>query len=340
MQFALSRLFSRLYSIVTKMSKPLQTHLEQRLAESHTTEYSSGVDGCWLCGGASSVEFAPSRIPDDLTPALVNPSDSRYGFTARLLQCTDCGFIRAEKESAKALESLYQKLVDNEYHDTIARRRTFANILRRIRKLNPGAVNLLDIGAGTGIFCDQAERAGFRAVGVEPSAWAVAEGRRRYGITLHEGYFPHPDVVNRQFDVVTMCDVIEHVSQPVEILQAARRCVSPGGLLVVVTPDISSLAARVMGPRWWHLRPAHIGYFSRQTMEAALGAAGFTLERLESYTWWFPLGYLVKRLESYLPIGPASRFLAAQRWLAPLWQASIPLSLRDSHIYFARPTEV
>ncbi len=314
--------------------------LEHQLTGSRGGGYSREGFGCWLCGGASTDEFAPSRIPQDLGPDLVKITDARYGMTARLLRCGDCGFIYADLDSARSLESLYQHLVDDEYQESsIARRKSFATLLKQIRILRPTAVSLLDIGASIGAFCAEAEQTGFRVEGIEPSAWAVAEGRRRYGVTLHEGYFPHPAVEVKKFDVVTLCDVIEHVSRPMELLQAAHRCLTPGGLLVLVTPDISSLAARVMGHRWWHFRSAHIGYFSRQTMLAALESAGFQVEKIVPYTWWFPLGYVMKRLESYLPLGLVNRLMGANRLWAVILKGSVPVNLRDSYVYFAKTSE-
>ena len=294
---------------------------------------------CWLCGRSSSVEFAASSNLGELTPESVKITDSRYGRTARLLECLDCGFIRAETESARAIEPLYRELVDAEYQESAAsRRRAFAGLLRRIRALLPNARTLLDIGASTGAFCAEAEGAGFRAEGVEPSGWAVAEGHRRYGVTLHEGYFPHADLQARKFDVVTMLDVIEHVSRPVEVLRAAHACLAPGGLLLVVTPDIGSFVARKMGARWWHLRPAHIGYFSQGTMMAALGAAGFSLETVEPYTWWLPLSYLLERLGTYLPLGALNKLMRANKWMAWAGRTNIPVCLGDSRAYFAVAT--
>jgi hypothetical protein len=125
-----------------------------------------------------------------------------------------------------------------------------------------------------------------------------------------------------------------------ELLQAAHRCLTPGGLLVIVTPDISSLAARVMGHRWWHFRSAHIGYFSRQTMLAALESAGFQVEKIVPYTWWFPLGYVMKRLESYLPLGFVNRLMGANRLWVVILKGSVPVNLRDSYVYFAKTSEM
>src|SRR5205823_313421 len=117
------------------------------------------------------------------------------------------------------------------------------------------------------------------------------------------------------------------------MLAAARRCLSPDGLLMVVTPDIGSLAARLMKHRWWHFRPAHIGYFSRKTMRMALRQAGFTVECVQPYQWWFTIGYVLTRLQRYLPIGLLNRWCRTR--FEHLWDLPVPVNLRDSFIYFA-----
>jgi len=291
--------------------------------------------GCWLCGSQICVEFAPSRLPADLTPDLVKITDKCYGLTGRLLECKKCGFIFADTESVRAIEPLYAGLVDPDYQEsTASRRRAFSRIVARLRSLRPQARTLLDIGAGVGTLCMEANNAGFLTEGIEPSTWAVAEASKN-GIKLHEGYFPHPAVAEKKFDVVTVLDVIEHVSYPVELLKSCRKCLEQGGLLVVVTPDVRSVVARVLGRRWWHFRFAHIGYFSRGTMRAALGAAGFTVERVQPYTWRFTAPYIMERLEQYLPVGALNR-LIARTFPRRLGRLEFPLCLFDSYVYYAR----
>jgi HAD superfamily hydrolase (TIGR01549 family) len=314
-------------------------HLENQLGTCNGSSCADQLSTCWLCGSSALAEFAPSRIPENPTADLVKITDSQYGLTGRLLRCLNCGFIQADMESINAIEPLYRDLVDQEYEESaVARRKTFAQVLKRIRDLRPNSRTILDVGAGIGAFCLEAKRAGFEVEGVEPSAWAIVEGRKR-GITLHEGYFPHPDLEGRKFDVVALLDVIEHVSKPIELLKACHRCLAPGGLLVLVTPDVGSLTARTMGHRWWHFRFAHIGYFSRATLKAALGTAGFVLETREPYTWWFPLTYVLERLERYLPIRLVNRLLA-KKWMKPIARMQFPICLRDSYINYARTIEV
>ena len=65
---------------------------------------------------------------------------------------------------------------------------------------------------------------------------------------------------------MTLVDVIEHVADPLALLRGARDYVAPGGLVLLVTPDVDSVAARLFGKRWWHLRLAHVGYFNRRSL--------------------------------------------------------------------------
>jgi hypothetical protein len=81
-------------------------------------------------------------------------------------------------------------------------------------------------------------------------------------------------------------------------------------MLVLVTPDIHSRAARLAGRRWWHLRPAHLAFFSRRSIDALLRRAGLSIVAERRYAWTFSAHYLLSRkpaLQAYLKnVGPAS----------------------------------
>ena len=179
---------------------------------------------------------------------------------------------------------------------------------------------MLDIGAGSGIFVEQALRLGYDAEGVEPSEWLVNRSRER-GLPVHRGVLPL-EAVTAPFDVVTLIDVIEHVTDPVRLLRDARDVMKPGGIGLVVTPDVSSIAARLMGPRWWHYRVAHVCYFAPSTLERALTLTGFKPLRRFRPAWYFTAGYLLDRLAVYFkPVRYLNTRLAAQ--------FTVPLNLYD-----------
>jgi SAM-dependent methyltransferase len=166
---------------------------------------------------------------------------------------------------------------------------------------------------------------GYEAEGVEPSHWLTQKAVRR-GLNVHRRTLPHPDVEGR-FDVITMVDVIEHVSDPAGLLASALHVLAPGRLIAVVTPDAASLAARLMGWNWWHYRVAHIGYFNLQNLDRLFANAGFKRVGWMRPKWYFGLDYLVTRVGRYLPLPR----LAAPAFLG---RVIVPLSLGDSILAF------
>jgi SAM-dependent methyltransferase len=172
------------------------------------------------------------------------------------------------------------------------------HILRVIREYRP-AGRLLDVGAASGILVEEALKMGYSAEGVEPSRVFCEEARTR-GLPVHPGTLPQTGV-RGPFDVITLIDVIEHVPDPVRLLRETRPLLADGGIGVAVTPDAGSLAARLMGSRWWHYRVAHLCYFTRRTLGMALDAAGLLPLHFQRAGWVFPADYLWERLGRYLP---------------------------------------
>jgi SAM-dependent methyltransferase len=164
----------------------------------------------------------------------------------------------------------------------------------------PAQRPLLDVGAYTGVFVDIAGRHGWGAWGVEPSKWAV-EHAQAQGLRMKLGTLESADFPEHTFSVVTMWDVIEHVTDPLNTLKAAGRVLQPGGLLVVHTMDIDSLFARLMGKRWPWFMEMHLFYFSRRTMAAMLEKAGFEVLWIGAQGRYLQAGYLASRVTALAP---------------------------------------
>jgi 2-polyprenyl-3-methyl-5-hydroxy-6-metoxy-1,4-benzoquinol methylase len=268
-----------------------------------------------------------------LRPEDLQVTDHRYGVTLALVRCRACGFIFADDEEIEELTLLYEQLSDPEYEASAeARRLQMRWLLRTVRRVHPGVRTLLDIGAATGLLVEEAQAQGLEAVGVEPGVRFVEAALRQRGIQLVHGVFPHPSLAGRRFDLVFLVDVIEHVAEPVDLLRHCAGALAPRGLVVVVTPDVASLAARLLGRRWWHYRLAHVGYFDRQSLTRAAAAVGLRHLRWFSARWFFPVHYLAKRAAEYLPVAGLNRLAARVPPLAWLYHQVIPLSLHDSFV--------
>jgi SAM-dependent methyltransferase len=275
---------------------------------------------CWVCGSNSPQIVKPSNIPEALTSNSFSITDSHYGITAEIYRCASCGFLQCS-DLAEVLP-FYENLVDAGYEAGRHERSLQARkVLEVVQKIQPHG-RLLDIGAGSGILVEQAIEMGYRAEGIEPSGWLHEMAVQRH-LPVHLGTFPNP-ATSGSFDVITLINVIEHVPNPVELLRNIAESLSPGGTAIVVTPDVGSVAAHILGWKWWHFRVAHIGYFNKRTLLSALERAGLQPVSMSRPGWFFTADYLWVRIHRYLP-----RFLrmSPPRFLKKL---AVPVNLRDS----------
>ncbi len=143
--------------------------------------------------------------------------------------------------------------------------------------------SLLDFGCGNGAFLLQARSAGWAVVGVDFDSKAV-EAARSQGLDVRLGGVEALDPTDEQFNVITLAHVIEHVHNPVKVLQACYKLLKPGGFLWIETPNIASEGHGLFGANWRGLEPPrHLVLFTLESMSNALSAAGFTNIEVQSY---------------------------------------------------------
>ncbi len=117
--------------------------------------------------------------------------------------------------------------------------RYFRARLKKLRKLAPNGRTLLDIGAGTGEFVALAAEEGWKAEGVEVSKYACEMAYEKHKITLLcsdiDEYVQQP---HGKFDVVHLSHSFEHLLKPREFLLAARKLLSPSGVIIIEVPNL------------------------------------------------------------------------------------------------------
>ena len=134
---------------------------------------------------------------------------------------------------------------------------------------------LLDVGAGNGSYLLHAQSAGWKVLGVEPDASAVAAARRA-GLDVRQGGIDSLTEENESLDVITLNHVIEHVHDPRAVLHKAFDLLRPGGLLYIETPCITSYGHERFGRHWRGLEPPrHLVLFTWHSLEKLLREIGF-----------------------------------------------------------------
>lgn len=291
---------------------------------------------CWVCGSTNTRPWRSGSSTAELSSDDLRITDTRYGKILSLDRCGECGFCFADAAEAEQLAALYEGLTDPGYEGSQQGRHSQMRTLVELAlAARPAAKTVLDVGAASGLLVAEAQSAGLRAIGIEPSRSLAALARERNDADVLCGVLPNPELEGRRFDIVFLVDVIEHVVDPVGLLRQCIEHLTDDGLLLLVTPDMSSLSAKLLGSRCWHYRLAHVGYFDRRSLEAAFARVGLRAFEWHRPVWYFPVAYLATRLEAYLPVAWFNRL--AQRFgpLRWLYGQTLRLRISDSHVVLA-----
>lgn len=251
---------------------------------------------CWICNSEKIKPIQQKLNLSRLTPEDLKISDFQYGVSLKRFQCINCRFVFCP--TATETLGFYSEMIDSEYvNDSELRIYRAKDIVDKVVHFKNTGL-WLDVGAGTGEVVQASKEAGFQAIGLEPSNYLANVAAKLGREVLQENLFTfNAD----KFDVISFIDVIEHVEKPKELLSKAKSLLKPAGILVIVTPDISSFAARLFRNSWWHIRPAHIGYFSRVTLGRLLSDLNFQILSMVRPPRLFYGGYIARRLSAYLP---------------------------------------
>ena len=201
-----------------------------------------------------------------------------------------------------------------ETHWWLASRRLI--VLDWVRRRYPGRndLRILDVGCGTGLMMrDMADMGTVDGVDIADEAVQYCRQRGVENVTQASVVeLPFPD---RQFDVVTGVDILEHIEDDVAALREWRRVLKPGGRLYLFVP----------AHKWlWSLQDEISGHQRRYTergLRQVLSEAGLTVER-QSYvsTYLLPMIF-VGRL--WLKVMRRFREYDTENTLHPAWSNGI-----------------
>jgi SAM-dependent methyltransferase len=141
----------------------------------------------------------------------------------------------------------------------------------------------LDIGCATGLLVKQLQDLGWEAQGVELCRESAAYGIRERGVRIFIGTLEEAAFPAGFFSVIHFSHLIEHVPDPLALLQEVHRILAPDGKAIITTPNIYGWQARLLGPGWRSAIADHLTLFSKKTLSALLKKSGFRSERI--VTW-------------------------------------------------------
>ncbi len=199
-----------------------------------------------------------------------------------LVKCTRCGlqFLNPQPKdiskhypkeyysiSTKAQRNRFSEFVYSTYFSDKGRLLIKALLypiypLLRGAKVEPGK-KILDIGCGSGTFLSRMKNLGMEVAGIDPFIKKNIPELNIKKTTIQKAGFRE-----NTFDVITMNNVLEHVSDPDNYFKHIQKILKPSGVAIIGVPNINGILFKIFRQNWAELDlPRHLYHFNRQTLK-------------------------------------------------------------------------
>ena len=195
--------------------------------------------------------------------------------------CSHCGFGYAAHLPPAEDYSRYYTAYSK--YDLIHERSAIPTMVRAIAD---GAVEFLaphlsaesrvfDIGCSVGVFLDACQQRGFtRVSGVDPAPAAAALAQQLFGISISTGFFDGGQSL-RDWDLVSLIAVLEHLWSPQETFAALGKAMRPGALLYIEVPA-GDRFGELDGEAFGEFSLEHVNFFGAVSLRRLAARHGFS----------------------------------------------------------------
>lgn len=112
-----------------------------------------------------------------------------------------------------------------------------------------GGKTALDMGCGAGLLCEPLTRLGAAVTGIDAAAENIAVARHhaaQSGLSIDYRQGSVESLGTARFDLVTSLEVVEHVTDPRGFVAGLAGALLPGGMMILSTPNRTSLSHLAM----------------------------------------------------------------------------------------------
>ena len=243
----------------------------------------------------------------------------------RIIDCDKCQFIHvmplpSELELSKLYKKKYYTKVKPNYIKKYQKEIDYWNLIFDEKldfletKIKTQTRSIFDIGSGSGYFLLRAKEKGWAVDGVEPNLIA-ADHSRKIGVPVINDFFGNMNIhTMKKFNAINLFDVLEHIHNPIEVLENCYKLLKPKGIIVIEVPnDYNPLQKIVQNTLekeeyWltvltksrnyhWASKMDHLNYFNFQSLNRLLKRLGFKIIYQQST---FPLELFLLMGDDYL----------------------------------------
>jgi SAM-dependent methyltransferase len=206
-----------------------------------------------------------------------------------------------------------------------AKRKMAEVLLLEVRPWLSTSGRVLDIGAGFGEWLELLHGSGFYDswYGVEYSSAMANELRTRCPwatITVSSAEQIGSVLQSKNFTLITLIAVIEHLHDPQKVLQYISESLGDGGRAVIVYPRVDSFVSRVMGRHWHLFSPvAHLTLYSRKGLLESMSRVGLELVASRRLRHYYDLAYVCSFMTYFFPwTEPVVSRLSRINWIGKI----------------------
>jgi 2-polyprenyl-3-methyl-5-hydroxy-6-metoxy-1,4-benzoquinol methylase len=227
-------------------------------------------------------------------------------------ECVSCRYWLQRRSTGGQLQEVFLQEQEKFYADgSLVASDSFGMLneeltQRRIRlidkHLSPMG-KVIEAGPGSGDVLLALAVRGYKCTAVEHSA-TLADRLKRLGIEqVFNGDFAEQTLAPEAFDAYCSFHVIEHLVDFRQHIKAVHRCVKPGGLLILATPNATGLEQNLPFDLQLNSDSAHFQLFSPMSLRLILREAGFEIieQTTPSYAmaWLRVVTLILRRLKGH-----------------------------------------
>ena len=146
----------------------------------------------------------------------------------------------------------------------------------------------LDVGAAQGFLGQLLQNSGLILDAIEPNPHWAAHAKPFYR-HVYQSTVEQANLPDATYDAIVCADVLEHLPDPLAVLQQLRRLATPDALFIISLPNVAHLAVRLMllfghFPKMDRgiLDRTHLHFFTRDTAADLLHNAGLRIQSISS----------------------------------------------------------
>ena len=212
-----------------------------------------------------------------------------------IYRCASCGHMYIDPVPLEDLNSRNMDTVeDAEFFNNKTLQKVYRALIinreiRLARKyIAAEAPRLLDIGCGTGWITSVWAENGFNVTGLESSPVRAKIARERHGLNIAEKHIETYEP-EEKYDIVIMRHLLEHIEDPESVIKKVRTFIKPGGVLLVVIPNINAIGRYMFKENFEWVLPWHLHFYNPKNLARFLTKQQF--DEIKVYQTPSPLWY-------------------------------------------------